>query len=100
MFGQKACISERCKNEKCENMKIYMNMKNSPGQRPTGVWDHLNTILDRSIPRAGGPGPESRGPRDPRSDIFDPWAPQASIFMDFGPSFFGPRFLDGFLMVF
>ena len=57
-------------------------------------------IRDLSIPRAGAPGPETRGPQDSRSDIFDPWALQASIFLDFGPSFFRPRFFDGFFIDF
>ena len=77
-----------------------MSKNNSLGQRPIGVWDHLSPILDLSIPRAGAPGPKSRGSRDTRSDIFDPWALQASIFLDFGPSFFQPRFLDGFFIDF
>ena len=51
-------------------------------------------------PSGGPPGPETRHSLDTRSDLFDPWALQASIFLDFGPSFFQPRFLDGFFIDF
>ena len=76
---------------------------NSPGQRPIGVWKHLDAIhISRFlVPFVSlfwdPPAPNRDLSRDTHSQIFGFLALEASIFLDFGQSFFGPRFFNGFL---
>ena len=68
---------------------IYVNIRQA--FRPFGVWDPMSlcSFCRPSLFQCRDPLGQATSPsQDTRTHIFDPWALQGSIFLDFGHPFF------------